>query len=262
MKKVLVSGDSWTAGWPLEETVPREQFTWPNLVAQHFACELVDKSRAGSSNYRIYRKCFEGILDSSVDTVIVFLSSWTRWETGSTIGEKPGKIWQENAGGQPRHLTSKVTRRVQTQQHLVKDVDMEFFRNFFNGYKQITDMYRMIISLQNLAKQHNTKCYFLDTYIDNVYNKDCITLAEFGTILQYNISEYDNMDDERIKEKYNKVINLYKHIQKETFISNDSYQKIIKDCKLEENHPVKDGHQKIAQVVIDFLEGENSGKTI
>ena len=76
MNKVLVSGDSWTSGWPLEETQPREQFTWPNIVAKHFDAQLVDTSRAGSSNYRIYRKAVEGILDDSIDTVLVFLSSW------------------------------------------------------------------------------------------------------------------------------------------------------------------------------------------
>ena len=92
MKKILVSGDSWTSGAPLEETVPREKFTWPNLVAQHFECDLVDTSRSGSSNYRIYRKGFEGILDGSVDTVIIFLSSWVRWETGSTIAKSQAEF--------------------------------------------------------------------------------------------------------------------------------------------------------------------------
>jgi hypothetical protein len=246
MKKILVSGDSWTSGAPLEETVPREKFTWPNLVAQYFECDLVDASRSGSSNYRIYRKGFEGILDSSVDTVIIFLSSWTRWETGSTIGEKPGRIHQHHVNFNSPSLRT----------------DYTIFENFFNGYKQLTDSYRMIIGLQNLACQYNKKCYFLDTFNNNVYNKDTITLAELKKILQYNFAEFDNMDDNRIKEKYNKVVNLYKHIQKDKFISNDSYQEIIKGCKLVKAHPVEDGHQKIAQVVINFLEGENSGKTI
>ena len=240
MKKLLTSGCSWTSGWPREEHMLREKFTWPNLVANHFDCDLVDKSRAGSSNYRIYRKSFEGIIDSSIDTVIVFLTSWTRWETGSTIGEKPARIYQ----------------------HLIGGNDSKIFRNFFNGYKQITDAYRMIISLQNLAHQYSTRCYFLDTFNNNVYNKDTITLVEFKKILQYNIIEYDSMDDERIIEKYHKAVNLYKNIKKQTFVSLDSYQEIINDCKLEKNHPGEDGHQKVADVVINFLEGEDIGQTI
>ena len=241
MKKILVSGDSWTAGWPLEESVPREKFTWPNLVAQHFESDLIDKSRSASSNYRIFRKGFEGILDSSVDTVILFLTSWTRWETGSGYGDKPGRIYQQSV--RYKH-------------------NVELFKNFFNGYKQYTDCLRQIISLQSMAKTYGTACYFLDNFDNNVYNKHIITEKQFKSILSSNIIEYDNMDNQRVKEKFNKVLNLYKHVDKKQFISLRSYQDLIKGCKLVELHPVEDGHKQIARIVIDFLEGENSGQTI
>ena len=70
------------------------------------------------------------------------------------------------------------------------------------------------------------------------------------------------MDNQRVKEKFNKVLNLYKHVDKKQFISLRSYQDLIKGCKLVELHPVEDGHKQIARIVIDFLEGENSGQTI
>lgn len=229
MDKILVSGDSWTSGWPLEETQPREQFTWPNIVAKHFDAQLVDTSRAGSSNYRIYRKAVEGILDDSIDTVLVFLSSWVRWETGLS-----GRI----------------------HQHVVNEVDSELFKNFFNGYKQYTDSLRGIISLQNLAVNYNTKCYFLDTYKDNIYTKQELTLQDFKGILSTNITEFDNMDDQRIDKKFNKVMNLRKHINKNTFISLTSYQETISDCKKQQDHPVEDGHERIAKLVIDFIKGD------
>ena len=240
MKTILVSGDSWTSGWPREEVLPREKFSWPTLVAKHFGAKLIDKSRAMSSNYRIYRKAVEGILDADVDTVLVFLTSWTRWETGSGYGEKPGRIYQ----------------------HLSGHANTEEFKKFFNGYKQYTDSLRTIISLQSMAKQYNTRCFFLDTFQDNVYSKQVITIEDFKKILAFNVIEFDNMNDQRIVDKFNKVINLYKHINKEMFISLTSYQEIIKDCKLEKGHPVEDGHQKIADVVINFLEGEDIGQTI
>jgi len=239
MQTLCVSGDSWTSNWPLEER-GKKHLGWPALVAKHFDITLIDKSRAGSSNYRIYRKAVEGILDSNIDTVLVFLSRWERWETGSGYGKKPGRIYQ----------------------HLAGEADIEVFKTFFNGYKQYTDSLRTIISLQSMAKQYNTRCYFLDTFQDNVYNKQVITIEDFKKIVATNVVEFDNMDDQRIINKFNKVINLYKHINKEMFISLTSYQEIIKDCKLEQSHPVEDGHRKIAQVVINFLEGEDSGKTI
>jgi len=238
MKKLLVSGDSWTSGWPLEERMPRENFTWPNLVAQKFKCDLVDKSRAGTSNYRIFRKAVEGILDATVDTVIVFLTHWTRWEQGSGLmGDKPGRIYQ----------------------HMLMADNLEMFKNHFNGYKQYTDSLRQIISLQSMAKTYDTACYFLDTFNDNVYNKKVITEKQFKNILSTNIVEFDAMDDQRIQEKFTKVSNLYKHVDNNQFISLTSYENLVKGCKIDGGHPVEDGHQKIASIVIDFLEGENSG---
>ena len=50
MTTLLVSGDSWTSCWPLEEELGHREYGWPNLVAKHFDYDLIDKSRAGSSN--------------------------------------------------------------------------------------------------------------------------------------------------------------------------------------------------------------------
>lgn len=49
MTVLMVSGDSWTSCWPLEERLGHRRFGWPNLVAKHFGFELLDKSRASSS---------------------------------------------------------------------------------------------------------------------------------------------------------------------------------------------------------------------
>jgi hypothetical protein len=69
---MLVTGDSWTSGWPLEEELGHRLNSWPSLVATNLGYNLIDKSRARSSNYRIYRKAFDGLLSEKVDFVIVF----------------------------------------------------------------------------------------------------------------------------------------------------------------------------------------------
>lgn len=232
MPKLLVSGDSWTSCWPLEQRLGHRNDGWPNLVASKLNYQLIDKSRAGSSNYRIYRKAFDGLLDSSNDLVLVFLTSWTRMETGSGYGEKPGRIYQHVSG-----TKTKETEYV--------------FKQFFNGYKNYTDMLRMVISLQATAKSHNTDCYFLDTFENNLLFD--ITPDEFKKILEFNPVIYDNMDDHRIEDKFNTVRLLTSAINREMFISKSTYQALIKDCKLVESHPVEDGHSKIADVVLEFL---------
>lgn len=238
MVKLLVSGDSWTSCWPLEEKLGHRQFGWPSLVAKHFNFELIDKSRAGSSNYRIYRKAFNGILENA-NLVLVFLTSWTRFETGATFGPKPGLIYQHTPGEPDTNKAYKL---------------------FFNSYKNYTDMLQQIISLQSLSITNHVPCWFLDTFTNNLYSD--ISLNEFKQILKHNIVVFDNMDDKRIEDKFKIVKILESNVDWTKFIDKRSYQSIIQGCVLDSSHPVQDGHAKIANTVINFLESMKYGKTI
>jgi hypothetical protein len=235
VKKLLVSGDSWTSCWPLEEELGHRNYGWPTLVASNLDYTLIDKSRAGSSNYRIYRKAFDGILNDQIDTVLVFLTSWTRTEFGGNYGAKPGRIYQ--------HVPAN------------KDKETQYiFKNFFNGYKNYTDLLRMIISLQNLANNLGIECYFLDTFDQNLIFD--ITMDDFKSILSYNQHVFNNMHDNRVDDKFSKVKMLTSKIDKSKFISTLSYETLISGCQLNKGHPVEDGHAKIANIVLEFLKGK------
>ena len=230
-KKVLVTGCSFTSGWPLEEILGHRNFAWPKLVSDYFGYNLIDKSRGSSSNYRIYRKAVEGILDENVDIVIVFLSAWTRLEVGGNYGEKPGHIYQHLPGN-----------------------NREVFEKFFNGYKNYTDSLRAIISLQNLSKQYNKPVYFLDTFRDNIYRN--ISYDQFVKILKYNDLVFENWNDEYVEHKFKKVKFLEKHINWNSFMHSKSYEELVAGCKFIKKHPAEDGHKKISEVVINFLKGK------
>jgi len=237
MNRLLVSGDSFTSCWPLEEELGHRKFGWPNLVSKYFDIDLVDKSRAGSSNYRIYRKAFEGLIDQNIDFVLVFLTSWTRFETGNTKAEKPSGIFQ-----------------------CLNKRDLPIFEHFFNGYKNYSDTLRMISSLQAIAEMHRTPCYYIDTFRNNIYRD--ITIRQFKEILKYNPIIFDNMDDNRIQQKFKKIKNIEKSIDWSKFISKKSYQELIDGCPLIKNHPGKDGHKKMSEIVIQFIEEVNNAKAI
>jgi hypothetical protein len=238
MTKLLVSGDSWTSCWPLEERLGHRRLGWPSLVSEYFDFELIDKSRAGSSNYRIYRKAVNGILQE-VDLVLVFLTSWTRFESGAVFGPKPGQIYQHIPG------------------HIESD---QAFKLFFNGYKTYYDMLTQIISLQSLSVTKNVPCFLLDTFSDNLYRD--ISINEFKDILKFNIAVFDNLDDERIEDKFKTIKMLESNVDWTKFIAAESYQSIIQDCVIDSGHPIQDGHAKIANTVINFLESMKYGKTI
>ena len=118
-------------------------------------------------------------------------------------------------------------------------------------------MLRQIIALQSLSNTTGVPCYFLDTYKNNLHLD--ISLEDFKKILSYNQLEIDNMNDERIQDKLNTVKMLESNIDFEKFISLESYQSQIGEFDLDDGHPVADGHKKISDVVIKFLEREHYG---
>ena len=86
-------------------------------------------------------------------------------EVGSTYGDKPGRIYQ--------HIPSESKKKE----------NQYIFKNFFNGYKNYTDLLRMIISLQTLCTSVGTECYFLDTFNNNLL----FDITLFLTILYLNL---------------------------------------------------------------------------
>ena len=118
----------------------------------------------------------------------------------------------------------------------------------------------MIIALQYAAKIHNTPLYFLDTFESNILRT--MSLESFKNILKFNPDAFDAMDDDRILDKLKTITFLTNQIDFDAFISEQSYQSIIAGCALEKNHPVEDGHAKIAKTIIEFLESKHYGKTI
>jgi hypothetical protein len=225
---IYVNGDSWTSGWPDEETYGHREFSWPRLLSLKINDTVINDARASCSNYRIYRRTFDYLLGNSPACAIVCLTSWVRVEYGNS---ETGKIFQ--------YLPAR---------------DPEYYKKDWHPYLAYSSCLRQIISLQLVAKITNTQLFFLDTFKDNL-NKTP-TLEWFKKLLQQN-GVLDKMDDKRITQKFNKIVSLNSHIDYSMFLSEQSYQEIISGCKLEQGHPVKDGHEQIAEFIYQKLNKGN-----
>lgn len=221
---IYVNGDSWTSGWPDEETFGHREFSWPHLLSTCLNVSVVNDARAASSNSRIYRRTFDYLLNHRPETAIVCLTSWTRMEMGNADS---GKIHQYVASTHP-----------------------EYFLKDWHPYLAYSTFLRQIISLQIVAKSTGTKLYLLDTFKDNLARD--FNYKWFVDILKTSVA-FDAMDDERIAKKYSVIQDLYKHIDFDMFISKLSYEEIVDGCKLVQMHPVQDGHQRIASFIYKFL---------
>jgi hypothetical protein len=221
---IYVNGDSWTSGWPDEETYGHREFSWPHVLSLKLNQPVFNDARAASSNYRIYRRTFDYLLENCPKIAIISLTSWVRVEYGNC---ESGKIFQ-----------------------YIPKKDPKFYKNDWHPYLAYTNFLRQIISLQNIATQTNTQLWLLDSYKNN-FNR-CPTLEWFKDILKEG-GVFDAMNDERIEQKFNKVLALSKHINYDNFISEKSYQELIVGCKIEQYHPVKDGHALIADIVYNRI---------
>ena len=220
---IYVNGDSWTSGWPDEETYGHREYSWPHLLGQLLEQPVFNDARAASSNYRIYRRTFDYLLNQTPDLAIVAWTRWVRVEFGDAAS---GKIYQYVPGRDP-----------------------EFFKNW-NSYLAYTNFLRQIISLQITAEKTNTKLWMIDTFQNNLLKNP--TLEWFKDILREG-QVFDLMDDDRIEQKFNKVLTLNKHIDYDKFMFDNTYQDLVKDFQLVKDHPVKDGHQYLSEMIYNYL---------
>ena len=128
---IYVNGDSWTSGWPAEETYGHQEFSWPYLLSLKLNQPVLNDARAASSNYRIYRITFDYLLTNRPKIAIVFLTSWLRIEHGNC---ESGKIYQYLPGRDPK-----------------------FYKNDWHPYLSYTNFLRQIISLQKTYMPYRTR---------------------------------------------------------------------------------------------------------
>ena len=113
-------------------------------------------------------------------------------------------------------------------------------------------MLRMIISLQSISQAFNVPCWFMNTFENNeIFN---LTLDKFKSILKLNQAVFDSMNDQRIQEKFEIVTKLINAIDRNKFISEHSYQSLIDGLPLDRGHPTEQGHIRMSEIVIKFLE--------
>ena len=224
---IYVNGDSWTSGWPDEETYGHRNFSWPHLLSLKINEPVINDAEAGCSNDRIYRRTFDYLLLNKPKLAIICLTHWVRFELGNTAS---GKIYQ--------YQPSK---------------DIVIYKDHWHPYLAYSNFLRQIISLQNIANATNTQLLILDTFNNNL--NQAITYDWFVDILKEGMV-FDQLDDQRINRKFNTVVELSNLINYNMFISDKSYQSLINGCKLIKDHPVKDGHERIADIVYHAIKNK------
>ena len=192
---IYINGDSWTSGWPDEETYGHRNFSWPHFLSLKVNEDVINDARAGCSNDRIYRRTFDYLLMNKPRLAIICLTQWMRFELGNT---KSGKIYQYQPG----------QKNPLIKQH-------------WHPYLSYSNFLRKTISLQSIANTTNTQLFFLDTFNHNLERNPTtewfVDLLKLGDV-------FDLMDDERITQKFNKIVELNNFINRFFLFHEPSFQ--------------------------------------
>jgi hypothetical protein len=156
MKKTLyVNGCSHTHGTTISME-GRLDLTWPNLLANHLNFDLVNDSRCGASNDRIFRTTIEYILSAAIppDKVVIQFTDVERFEFAHSSYNPRSKLRLE------KYLT--------------------FFNDFFQLDRPKNDislvythkLLNQIYSLETIFKEHaiNDYTFLIWRKVDQNYN--------------------------------------------------------------------------------------------
>jgi hypothetical protein len=224
---IYANGCSFTSGWPDEEIYGHRQYAWPHLLSLRLGEDILNDARAASSNYRIYRRTFDYILNHKPKIAIICITSWLRRERGITDS---GLIYQYNISNHPK----------------------EFLKDW-HPYLAYSNFLRQIISLQITAKSRNTDLYILDGFKNNLQLNP--TYDWFVKILQLG-GVFDNMDDKRIEKKFNVIKNLNQHIDYSTIMPSTLEDIVEGTERVETGHPRREGHERVAEFIYNFIQNK------
>ena len=216
---LLVGGDSFSC-WPLEEMDGHRNNCWPRLLADHLKLDLLDYSRAGCSNDRIFRYVLPNITPN-VSAVAIVWSNTLRYEF--TSDDK--KI----------HST------------FPKDPDY-VIQDWYLNYCR-TMLY--VLSIQNTARLYNIPVinrflHFDDCWWDN-------TLDTFKQQLLRN-DYLDSLSDKMIEEKFMYLKSLHNQIDS---VNLESMLTFVETSKEYQHHPTHKGHRQIFKSILKDLSWQN-----
>lgn len=234
---LIAGGDSWSC-WPQEELYGSRDKCWPAIVSKKLGHTLIDHSRAGCSNDRIFRYCLPAALEWSPAIVVVFWSCSDRFEIGLH-----GKIQQV----MPAQSNNTICK-----QYIAENLDL---------YLQYCNTLLKILSLQETCKQRSSTllqkfCFKADCWWDGTIEQFKLFLRDAGT--------FDHLSDDMIEEKFQYLLTLHNQIDAANWIGpiQEPLQNLIEVNEEFSNHPTDNGHIQMANLILAKLNENIANKNI
>ena len=209
---LLVGGDSFSC-WPLETMDGHRNNCWPALLGKHLNIPVIDYSRGGSSNDRIFRYILPSI-NPKISLIVILWSNSMRYETTNPANSKIGQITP----------SSKLYK----------------IQDWYLRYVQ-TLLY--CLSINNSASLHN-----IPVVHRFVFEHECWwdnNIDTFKVQLRKNLL-FDNLPDDMIEQKFLYLQGLHKQIGT---LNLNSITSFVETSEEFDKHPTYTGHVQITESI-------------
>jgi hypothetical protein len=249
-KNVCFNGCSFTVGEGFDPK-DRKTYVYDYLVANDLNLNRTNIAESGSSNYLIFMRSANAILSKNYDIVV------TQWSALNRIWLFPGPDTKfflncETKDYQYRNIRiTKEEHKKLKNQLLILNHD----------YQNIIDVIDYCNVLENLAKQNNVKCVFINGLIPwtedlfSYYNDfNLVSLSAYAK----EILEFDYRND-------NEMIGFLKKLQKHfKNLNNDIWMnlynplnRVAVDVGLVGHHPGSESNKLFANMLKEFIINKN-----
>ncbi len=278
MRKLWTFGDSFTAGHgckyfnyavngfynsTYKNYIDESKKIWPEIVANYFNFELINKSKNGMTTESIFDNCLKFLLDIKLDDIVILQTS--------TIGRYDFPFLKEKTlmgYTNKSHKKDDELFDIPNSPYFFKTI---FLTNIENEYsdemKNILQYNNVQESLQNknviLNKEnYNTIRNFFVEYISTgkYYERSIWRIIQLSNILKsIGITSYIINEDTwpMYLDKPSNLIEM--HPIGITGYVGENKKTIFYDTKgmIDDSHPSYDGHIDIANFIINYIKNEN-----
>lgn len=246
--KACFNGCSYTQGAGFDIT-EREQYVYDRLVTKNYDWDSTNISQPGSSNYTIFMRSAEVLLQNQNDILI------TQWSGLNRIWLSPGPetFYFVNDEKFPDYSYRDVYINSRTKKKL-----NELLLILNHDYQNIIDLVTYCNTLEKLAEATSTQLIFINGLIPwqddlvSPFNNDLAsTLSDYTK----SILDFDNRSDNEIIEYFLKLQKQLSTLNKDIWVNLfESFQKNTHDIAPEGHHPGIQSHKWMADKIIDYID--------
>ena len=228
MKKLLVSGDSFSSGWPLESSFR----IWPDILAEKLDMECVNFAEPGAGNEHIFSTLLDAIVDTPKKDIGLVFAMWSEFprldfeSVDGWVKTRPRKWWRNKSI--PNNLNWELSSYLKELGIGIKDAPFSKSMRYFFSFQNICENMKIdYFQMQGILPCVRSRWMLKSPFADKIDETTFIGWPIVSELLGYCL--LDELSE--------------KHVRHEDL------------------HPNEEGHKYIAEFLYGIIRNEGQKRT-